>query len=73
MRALEFLRRFERNRVLLQGRCRKHTLQENALERADHPEYLHAGTAYDWEDLDAYIAELERLDCEGPGSHREVQ
>lgn len=43
-----------------------HSLQEHAKERAKHPGELNAGTPYDWEDLDAYQEELDRLDREGP-------
>lgn len=46
---------------------KEHTLQENAKERALHPDHINAGTAFDWEDMDAYTKELERLDREGPG------
>lgn len=46
---------------------KEHTLQENAKERAMHPDHINAGTAYDWEDMEAYAKELERLDREGPG------
>lgn len=46
---------------------KEHTLQENAKERALHPDHINAGTAYDWEEMDAYAKELERLDREGPG------
>lgn len=46
---------------------KEHTLQENAKERALHPKQINAGTAFDWEDMDAYAKELERLDREGPG------
>lgn len=46
---------------------KEHTLQENAKERALHPEHINAGTAFDWEDMEAYAKELERLDREGPG------
>lgn len=46
---------------------KEHTLQENAKERALHPDHINAGTAFDWEDMDAYAKELERLDREGPG------
>jgi hypothetical protein len=45
---------------------KEHTLQENAKERALHPDHINAGTAYDWEDMEAYAKELERLDREGP-------
>lgn len=43
-----------------------HSLQERAKERAEHPQDLNAGTAHDWEDLEAYKKELDRLDREGP-------
>jgi hypothetical protein len=46
---------------------KEHTLQENAKERARHPDHINAGTAFDWEDMDAYAKELERMDREGPG------
>ena len=46
---------------------KEHTLQENAKARALHPDHINAGTAFDWEDMDAYTKELERLDREGPG------
>lgn len=46
---------------------KEHTLQENAKERAHHPDHLNAGTAFDWEDMEAYQKELKRLDREGPG------
>ena len=44
-----------------------HSLQAHAKERARHPDHLNAGTPYDWEDLEAYQKELERLEKEGPG------
>ena len=50
---------------------KEHTLQENAKERAKHPEHLNAGTPYDWEDVDRYREELDRLDREGPGRNKE--
>ncbi|HTF96432.1 MAG TPA: hypothetical protein VL995_09890 [Cellvibrio sp.] len=50
---------------------KEHTLQENAKERAKHPEHLNAGTPYDWEDVDRYREELDRLDREGPGRKKE--
>lgn len=46
---------------------RDHSLQAQAKRRAEHPEHMNAGTAFDWEDLDAYQQELDRLDREGPG------
>lgn len=47
---------------------REHSLQENARERAKHPQDLNAGTAFDWEDLEAYKKELERMDENPPKS-----
>ncbi len=44
---------------------KEHSLQENAKLRALHPERLNAGTPYDWEELEAYKQELERMDREG--------
>lgn len=66
MKSSDFLRQFERRRMLKEDHLRKHTLQENAKERAGHPFSMHVGTAFDWEDLEAYREELKRLDREGP-------
>lgn len=44
-----------------------HSLQENARERARHPGEMKSGTPFDWEDLEDYENELERLEREGPG------
>jgi hypothetical protein len=49
---------------------KEHTLQENAKERAKHPEHLNAGTPYDWEDVERYRKELERMDSEGPSDKK---
>ncbi|ACE82685.1 hypothetical protein [Cellvibrio japonicus] len=46
---------------------KEHSLRENALNRAQNPLHLQAGTAFDWEDMDLWAQELERLDREGPG------
>lgn len=46
---------------------KEHTLQENAKDRAKHPEHLNAGTPFDWEDLDKYRKELERMENESLG------
>lgn len=48
-----------------------HSLQAQAKERAKHPEHLNAGTPYEWEDVEAYQKELDRLDREGPGGSSE--
>lgn len=45
---------------------REHSLRENAIERAKDPLHINAGTAFDWEDVDAYAKELERMDREKP-------
>lgn len=46
---------------------KEHSLREQAQARAKDPLHIHAGTAFDWEDIEAYQRELERLDREGPG------
>lgn len=65
----EILKRYEalNNNDGAEEAEKEHTLQENAKERAMHPDHINAGTAYDWEDMEAYAKELERLDREGPG------
>lgn len=71
MKASEFLKRYEERQKREEeenDHRKEHSLQENARERARHPETLHAGTAFDWEELEAYKKELERLDREGPGN-----
>lgn len=50
---------------------KEHSLQENAKLRAQHPDQLNAGTAFDWEEMEAYKQELERMDREGPGRPKE--
>lgn len=46
---------------------KEYTLQEKAKDRAkNHPTDLNAGTPFDWEDVEAYKEELERLEREGP-------
>ena len=45
---------------------KEHSLQENAKLRAQHPDQLNAGTAFDWEEMEAYAKELERMDKEKP-------
>lgn len=63
----EVLKRYENLQAEGEGEEKEHSLQENAKERAAHPEHLNAGTAFDWEDMEAYQRELERLEREGPG------
>lgn len=42
------------------------SLQQHAKDRAKHhPTDMNAGTQFDWEDVEAYQKELERLDREG--------
>lgn len=75
MKASDFLKRYEarkkREAEEQEGKEREHTLRENAMERAKHPTDLNAGTAFDWEDLERYQKELERMDREGPGLGKE--
>lgn len=66
MKASDYLRQFEDRKKREEEDEKDHTLQENAKERAKHPDHLNVGTAYDWEDLEEYKKELERLDREGP-------
>ena len=61
------LKRYE-NLNEKQEEHKDHSLQEQAKERAKHPQNLNAGTPYDWEDLEAYQEEIERLEREGPKS-----
>lgn len=42
------------------------SLQDHAKERAKHPNDLKIGSPYEWEELEAYKKELERLEREGP-------
>jgi len=42
------------------------SLQAHAKERASHPQDMNVGTPYDWEELEAYKKELDRMDREGP-------
>lgn len=66
MKASDYLQQFEERKKREDNEEKEHTLQENARERARHPDQLNAGTPYDWEDLEAYKKELERLEREGP-------
>jgi len=43
-----------------------HSLQEHAKERAKHPEKMNVGSPYDWEEMEDYKKELDRMDREGP-------
>jgi len=67
MKKSDTLKNQEDKRPEGEEETRDHSLQAQAKRRAEHPEHLNAGTAFDWEDLDAYQQELDRLDKEGPG------
>jgi len=71
MKASDFLKHYDARKKREQEEEneeeREHSLQENARERAQNPDTLNAGTAWDWEDMDAWQKELDRLDREGPG------
>ncbi|MEX1033495.1 MAG: hypothetical protein WDZ30_09045 [Cellvibrionaceae bacterium] len=73
MKASEFLQQYgerkKRKAAEDNEEEKEHSLQENAKQRAKHPGSLNAGTAFDWEDMEDYQRELDRLDKEGPGSH----
>lgn len=74
MKASEFLKRYEEQQKAAQGEREgeqdEHSLQAHAKERARHPGHINAGTPFDWEDLESYQKELERLEREGPGKSR---
>jgi len=71
MKASEFLKKYEREQKAKKDQAHDpdedHSLQAQAKRRAAHPDHLNAGTPYDWEDLEAYQRELDRMDREGPG------
>lgn len=72
MKASDFIKRFDERREREQkedtDETNDHSLQAQAKDRAEHPSSeMHAGTAFDWEDMEGYQRELERLDREGPG------
>lgn len=75
MKALDFLKRYQRRQRSREssevdkntGSGEDHSLEAQARERARHPDQLNVGTPFDWEDLEAYQKELERLEREGPG------
>jgi len=72
MKASEFLRRFEQQQKeqregTLGEPEQDHSLRAQAWEHARHPEHMKVGTPFDWEELEAYQKELERLEREGPG------
>src|SRR5690606_9459400 len=59
------LKRYE-NLHEKQDEHKEHRLQERAKERAEHPNEMNVGTPYDWEELEDYKKELDRLEREGP-------
>ncbi len=70
MKASEFLKKYEREQQTRKEDEEEHSLQAHAKERAKHPDHLNAGTPYDWEDLEAYRKELDRMEREGPGGSK---
>lgn len=75
MKASEFLKRYEQQQKDRakgdQPSEEDHSLEAQAKERAKHPEHMNVGTPFDWEELEAYRKELDRLDREGPGAHKD--
>jgi len=67
MTAAEFARRYGELSHLQVGDdfAWDHSLRSLAMRRASRPGKLHVGTAHDWEDLDRYREELERMETEG--------
>ncbi len=63
----DILRQFDVLQDAATEEQKEHSLREQAQARAKDPLHIHAGTAFDWEDMEAYQLELERLDREGPG------
>lgn len=49
-----------------QNEHKDHSLQENAKERAKHPDEMKVGSPYEWEEMDDYKKELDRMEREGP-------
>lgn len=73
-KASDFLKKYEQQRREREGAAEDkedkedHSLEGHARARAANPTHLNAGTPHDWEDLERYRRELERLEREGPGS-----
>ncbi len=67
MKVAEFLRRFDVKHVpeVDLDYDRDHSLRSLARQHATRPKGMHTGTAFDWEDLERYQQELDRLDREG--------
>lgn len=69
MKASDFLKKYEQSKE--QKEQEDHSLQHQARERAEHlEEGLHVGSPYDWEDLERYKQEMQRMEKEGPGSNK---
>ncbi|WP_111642943.1 peptidase S14 [Marinimicrobium alkaliphilum] len=62
MKASEFLKRYERQMKEKEGQDVDHSLEAQARKRAQHPEHLNAGTPHDWEELEKYQNELDRME-----------
>lgn len=66
MKVREFMQRYEAKR-LNEDELYKwdHSLQSLAKHRAAHSQAMHVGTAFDWDDLERYQKELNRMEQEG--------
>lgn len=71
MTVAEFAKRLNtfRRPVLEDGVEWDHSLRSLAKHHANHPGRMQVGTAFDWEELEAYQRELDRMDNEGPSVH----
>lgn len=69
MKASEFPKGHEKEKPAEQE---DHSLQAQARKRTKNPADINAGTAFDWEDMERYQQELDRLDREGPGAPKEA-
>jgi len=69
MKASEFMKKYEREQQAKekgqQAEEEDHSLQAQALERSRHLDSLNVGTPHDWEDLEKYRQELDRMEREG--------
>ena len=65
MKVAEFIKRYEQ-RHRTDGEVVDGSTRSAARQRAGHPTTMHSGTVHDWEDLERYRAEFERLTQEGP-------
>lgn len=60
MKASDYLKKFEEAQGKSNDKPKEHTLQENALERAQLITPPRAGTPYEWEEYERYKKELEK-------------